>query len=88
MTGLLIKELMVHGDVHRRLVVAPGNLVKQWRDGLKRRCHQSFEILTTDRVEASVSVEEMPLCLARLDKLSRDEAAQARLRLCEWDLVG
>jgi SNF2 family DNA or RNA helicase len=31
MTGLLIKELMIRGDLHHCLIVAPGNLVEQWR---------------------------------------------------------
>ena len=31
MTGLLIKELMIRGDLIRCLIVAPGNLVEQWQ---------------------------------------------------------
>jgi len=30
MAGLLIKELLMRGDVHRCLIVCPGNLVEQW----------------------------------------------------------
>jgi superfamily II DNA or RNA helicase len=29
----------------------------------------------------------MPLCIARLDKLSRDERAREKLQQTEWDLV-
>ncbi|HEY1353447.1 MAG TPA: helicase-related protein [Ktedonobacteraceae bacterium] len=90
MTGLLIKELMVRGDLRRCLIVVPGNLVEQWQDELKRRFHLTFEILTNDRLEASTSgnaFQEMPLCIARLDKLSRDDLVQASLRQSEWDLV-
>ncbi len=90
MTGLLIKELMIRGDLHRCLIITPGNLVEQWQDELSRRFHITFEILTNDRIEASASANiftEMPLCLARLDKLSRNEALQARLELSEWDLI-
>src|SRR5258708_11717903 len=90
MTGLLIKELMVRGDLRRCLIVAPGNLVEQWQDELKRRFHLIFEILTNDRLEASASgnaFAEMPLCIARLDKLSRNEDVQAQLTQSEWDLV-
>ncbi len=89
-TGLLIKELMVRGDLRRCLIVAPGNLVEQWQDELKRRFHLNFEILTNDRLEASLSgnaFEEMPLCIARLDKLARNDEVQARLEQSEWDLV-
>jgi superfamily II DNA or RNA helicase len=90
MTGLLIKELLIRGVLRRCLVVAPGNLVEQWQDELLRKFHLSFEILTNDRLEASVSGNaflEMPLCIARLDKLSRDERAQERLEQTTWDLV-
>jgi superfamily II DNA or RNA helicase len=90
MTGLLIKELMIRGDVKRCLIVVPGSLVEQWQDELDRRFDLPFEILTNDRLEAARSgnaFTEMSLCIARLDKLSRDEEAQAKLRTTEWDLV-
>jgi hypothetical protein len=35
MAGLLIKELIIRGDLERCLVIAPGNLVEQWQDELK-----------------------------------------------------
>src|SRR6516165_1313174 len=35
MAGLLIKELIIRGDLERCLVVAPGNLVEQWQDELR-----------------------------------------------------
>ncbi|HVB25790.1 MAG TPA: helicase-related protein, partial [Ktedonobacteraceae bacterium] len=90
MTGLLIKELMIRGDLHRCLIVSPGNLVEQWQDELNRRFHITFDILTNDRLEASASgnvFTEMPLCIARLDKLSRNEQTQEKLRQTEWDLI-
>ena len=82
MTGLLIKELIIRGDLHRCLIVSPGNLVEQWQDELHSRFHIVFDILTNDRLEASASgnvFREMPLCIARLDKLSRDEQTQEKL---------
>ncbi len=90
MTGLLIKELMIRGDLHRCLIVSPGNLVEQWQDELNRRFHIVFDILTNDRLEVSASgnaFTEMPLCIARLDKLSRDEYTQEKLSQTEWDLI-
>ncbi len=90
MTGLLIKELMIRGDLHRCLIVSPGNLVEQWQDELNRRFHLVFEILTNDRLEASASGNafvDMPLCIARLDKLSRNAETQEKLRQTEWDLI-
>ncbi|HEU5383539.1 MAG TPA: SNF2-related protein [Ktedonobacteraceae bacterium] len=56
MAGLLMKELMVRGDLRHCLIVAPGNLVERWQDELRRRFHRSFEILTNDRLETSVLV--------------------------------
>jgi superfamily II DNA or RNA helicase len=90
MTGLLIKELMIRGDLHRCLIVAPGNLVEQWQDELHQKFHITFDILTNDRLEASATgnaFADIPLCIARLDKLSRDERVQARLEQTEWDMV-
>ncbi len=90
MTGLLIKELMIRGDLRRCLIVSPGNLMEQWQDELSRRFHITFDILTNDRLEASASgnaFTDMPLCIARLDKLSRDEHTQDKLGQTEWDLI-
>ncbi|HZO75807.1 MAG TPA: helicase-related protein [Ktedonobacteraceae bacterium] len=90
MTGLLIKELFIRGDLRRCLIVAPGNLVEQWQDELLQRFHLTFEILTNDRLEASATgnaLAEIPLCIARLDKLSRDDAVRERLSHTEWDMI-
>src|SRR4030042_1626925 len=37
MAGLLIKELLIRSDIHKCLIVCPGNLVEQWQDELCRR---------------------------------------------------
>ena len=90
MAGLLIKELMVRGDLERCLIICPGNLVDQWQDELYRRLHLPFEILTNDRLEAARTGNaflEIPLLIARLDKLSRDVDVQIKLKQSDWDLV-
>ena len=92
MTGLLIKELIVRGDLQRCLVVCPGNLVEQWQDELYRRFQLPFEIMTNDKMEAARTGNwflENNLVIARLDKLARDEDAQAKLKVPDghWDLV-
>ncbi len=90
MTGLFIKELMLRGDLQRCLIVVPGNLVEQWQDELYQKFHLDFEILTNDRINAARSgnaLGEMPLVVARLDKLSRDEELQKKLAQTDWDLV-
>jgi superfamily II DNA or RNA helicase len=90
MTGLLIKELMLRGDLSRCLIVCPGSLVEQWQDELHRRFGLPFEILTNDKLESARTgnwFQENPLALCRLDKLSRNEDVQAKLEQTDWDLV-
>ena len=48
MAGLLIKELLIRGDLERCLVVAPGSLVEQWQDELGEKFDLDFAILTRD----------------------------------------
>ncbi len=92
MAGLLIKELLVRGDVQRCLIVCPGNLVEQWQDELYQRFQLPFEIMTNDKLEAARTGNwflENDLVIIRLDKAARDEAVQSRLAApdCRWDLV-
>ena len=90
MAGLLIRELLLRGDLKRCLIVCPGSLVEQWQDELGSRFQLPFEILTNDRIEASRSgnpFSEINLMIARLDKLSRDEDAQLKLVKSDWDLI-
>ncbi|GAF27184.1 RNA polymerase-associated protein RapA [Moorella thermoacetica] len=90
MTGLFIKELLIRGDLCRCLIVCPGNLVEQWQDELERKFSLPFEILTNDRIEAARTgnvFKELPLCIARRDKLARDEDLQFKLQQSDWDLI-
>jgi hypothetical protein len=90
MAGLLIKELIIRGDLRRCLIVCPGMLVEQWQDELDRRFHLPFEIMTNDQVEAARTgnwFAENPLAICRLDKLSRNGDLQAKLQQTDWDLV-
>ena len=92
MAGLLIKELIARGDLHRCLIVCPGALAEQWQDELYRRFQLPFDILTNDKLEAARTGNwflETDLAIARLDKLARDEEVQQKLKArdCDWDLV-
>jgi SNF2 family DNA or RNA helicase len=90
MTGLLLKELLVRGDLKRCMIVAPGSLAEQWQEELFRKFKLSFEILTNDRMESAVSgnaFTEANHCIVRLDKLSRSDAIKEKLRVTEWDLI-
>lgn len=92
MAGLLIKELIARGDLQRCMIVCPGSLAEQWQDELYRRFQLPFEILTNDKLEAARTGNwflETNLVIARLDKLSRNEDVQNKLKLpdCRWDLI-
>ena len=92
MAGLLIRELIARGDLQRCLVVCPGSLAEQWQDELYRRFNLPFEILTNDKLEAARTGNwflEHNLVIARLDKLSRDENVQEKLKApdARWDLI-
>jgi len=92
MAGLFIKELIARGDLQRCLVVCPGSLAEQWQDELYRRFQLPFDILTNDKLEAARTGNwflENNLVIARLDKLSRNEDVQQKLKApdCRWDLI-
>ncbi|MEO1430172.1 MAG: helicase-related protein [Cyanobacteria bacterium J06633_8] len=90
MAGLLIRELLIRGDLHRCLVVCPGSLEAQWQDELGKKFNLPFEIITNDRIEAARTGNafgEMSLAIVRLDKLSRNQNLQAKLSQTDWDLI-
>ncbi len=90
MTGLLLKELIVRGDLKRCLIVSPGSLSEQWQDELYSKFNLRFDILSNDRIESAVSgnvFAETNFCIARLDKLARNESLRQKLKATEWDLI-
>ena len=90
MTGLLLKELIIRGDLKRCLIVSPGSLSEQWQDELYSKFHLKFDILTNNRFESAVSgnvFDEVNLCIVRLDKLARNDVLQEMLKATEWDLI-
>jgi superfamily II DNA or RNA helicase len=91
MAGLLIKELLIRGDLERCLIIAPGNLVEQWQDELKEKFDLHFDIVSREQIETSVTgnpfVERNRL-LMRLDMAARSETLQAKLQAAsDWDLI-
>jgi superfamily II DNA or RNA helicase len=91
MAGLLMKELMVRGELARCLIVVPGSLCEQWQDELFEKFGITLSILTRDMIEASRTAnpfENHDLMIARLDQLSRNVDVQQRfLAAPEWDLI-
>ena len=72
MTGLLLKELIIRGDIKKCLIVSPGSLAEQWQEELLRKFHLKFSMMNDD-IDADFSI-------ARLDKLARSEILQQKLQ--------
>lgn len=92
MAGLLIRELMLRGDLERCLIVAPGSLVEQWQTELSEKFGLRFDILTNALVESTATGNafvEHPRLIAKLDQLSRKDEWHDKLRAdaARWDLV-
>ena len=91
MAGLLIKELLIRGDLDRCMIVAPGSLVEQWQDELSEKFGLRFDALTRDQIEASVTgnpFAERNRLIVRLDMAARSDELKAKLIAApEWDLV-
>lgn len=91
MAGLLIKELLIRGDLERCLIVAPGSLVEQWQEEMAEKFSLGFDLLTRDQIEASITgnpfVEKNRLIM-RLDMASRSDELKAKLEAApDWDLI-
>jgi superfamily II DNA or RNA helicase len=91
MAGLLIKELLIRGDVERCLIVAPGSLVEQWQEELAEKFGLGFDLLTRDQIDASITgnpfIEKNRL-IVRLDMASRSDELKAKLDAApDWDLI-
>jgi SNF2 family DNA or RNA helicase len=90
MAGLLIKELIVRGDVKRCLICVPGSLAGQWQDELWFRFQLHFDILTRETYDNAVTgsaFEETDRAIIRMDQVARDEDLKAQLERTDWDLI-
>jgi superfamily II DNA or RNA helicase len=91
MAGLLIKELLIRGDLERCLIVAPGNLVEQWQEEMAEKFSLSFDILSRDQIENSVTgnpFTERNRLIMRLDMAARSDDLRAKLEAApQWDLI-
>jgi len=85
--GLLIKELIVRGDVKRCLIVPPGSLVERGRTSWPRNLGSSSRSSRATRSRRPAAVTRFAresLVLARLDQLSRNPDVQAKLEQTDW----
>ena len=91
MAGLLIKELIIRGDLERCLIIAPGSLTEQWQDELKEKFDLQFDLLTRDIINSTGlgnPFDEKSFLIARMDMLSRNEELQKIIcKSQEYDLV-
>src|SRR6202521_3561767 len=91
MAGLLIKELLIRGDLERCLIVAPGSLVEQWQDEMSEKFGLAFDILTRDQIEASVTGNPLLAknrLIIRPDMAARSDGLKAKRQAAlDWDLV-
>src|SRR5258707_11261988 len=90
MTGLLIKELMLRGDLQRCLIVCPANLGDQWQEELSDKFRLNFELVGRPEIEASVSnnpFSERNLVISRIDLLKQEENMDRLRAADDWDLV-
>ena len=91
MAGLLIKELLIRGDLERCFIVAPGSLIEQWQDEMAEKFGLGFDAVTRDQIEASITgnpFAERNRLILRLDMAARSEELKAKLDTApEWDLV-
>ena len=88
MAGLLIKELMLRGDVERCLIVVPASLEVQWQDELYDKFQLDFDIIGRSEIENATTnaFAEHQLIIARIDLLKQEEQIE-RLKDLEWDMV-
>ena len=92
MAGLLLRELMLRGDVKRCLIISPGSLVEQWQDELDQKFGLLFQIFGRDMVESCITGNPFDdprsnLLICRLDQLSRSEELQLKMENTDWDIV-
>ena len=91
MAGLLVKELLIRGDLERCMIVAPGSLVEQWQEEMSEKFGLSFDILSRDQVENSVTgnpFTERSRLIVRLDMAARSDELKAKLQAApDWDLI-
>ena len=91
MAGLLMKELIMRGDLNRCLICCPGSLVEQWQEEMRSKFHLFFQPVSRELIESDKSgnpFQTYDLVIGRLDQMSRNEDVMAKLaQVDDWDLV-
>ena len=90
MAGLYIKELILRSDCERAIIVAPGGLVEQWQSELADKFNLSFEILSREMIENTLSRNvffQHDFLIARMDQIARNEDLLEQLQQATWDVA-
>ncbi len=91
MAGLYLKEMILREDVKRCLICAPGSLVEQWQDEMYEKFRLTFELMTKEKYETSITgnpLDDNNFVITRLDQMSRSEEIQRKLiNARDWDLI-
>ena len=91
MAGLLMKELMVRGDLKRCLICCPGSLAEQWQDEMDQKFNLPFQIVNRALIEGDRTgnpFSTYDYIIGRMDMMSRDETLLAKIRQTpDWDLI-
>lgn len=86
MAGLLIRELMARGDLHRCLICVPGKLCEQWRDELSAKFQLDYEIVNREMTKSGNPFEKLDRVIVSVDRAKRKDYL-AQLRQSRWDLI-
>ena len=89
MSGLLIRELELHGLAERILIVCPANLTFQWQRELKEKFDTKFLVMKGQDLREQFGVNqwlERNRVITSLDLAKRADILP-RLRQVHWDLV-
>jgi superfamily II DNA or RNA helicase len=89
MAGLLMRELMQRGEVHRVLVLCPKALTDQWRREMWERFRQRFVLVTGDVVAGAFGQNawtENDCVVASVDLATREHILPG-LEQSTWDLI-
>ncbi len=88
MTGLLLKEMLLRGQVERVLIITPGGLTKQWQeDELLIKFNISFTLANRASFNSDPTIfQNHDRVVASIDFVCRDDI-QAVLSKTNWDLI-
>ena len=90
MAGLLLKELLLRGVVHKVLIITPGGLTGQWQDEFKEKFGLELRLVNRASFEADPVQFARPdsgLFVVSMDFLARNKVCLNAARETQWDLI-